>query len=86
MPGHTPSALLVSPPGTLHAPGGQADGARPITKSPSSGLAGALTMQTLKTTGITFKDFKALDAGGPLTAVALEVEQIDVALLFTTTR
>lgn len=34
--------------------------------------------------GITFKDFKALDAGGPLTVVALDGKQIDVALLFTT--
>src|SRR2546423_3011393 len=33
--------------------------------------------------GLTFKDFKALDAGGPLTVAALEGEQIDVALLFT---
>ncbi|MBI2774134.1 MAG: ABC transporter substrate-binding protein [Chloroflexi bacterium] len=38
----------------------------------------------LKSTyGITFKDFKALDAGGPLTVAALEGKQIDVALLFT---
>ncbi len=35
------------------------------------------------TYGITFKDFKALDAGGPLTVAALEGKQIDVALLFT---
>ena len=34
--------------------------------------------------GIAFKDFKALDAGGPLTVVALDGNQIDVALLFTT--
>jgi osmoprotectant transport system substrate-binding protein len=34
--------------------------------------------------GITFKDFKALDAGGPLTVAALEGKQVDVALLFTT--
>jgi osmoprotectant transport system substrate-binding protein len=33
--------------------------------------------------GITFKDFKPLDAGGPLTVAALEGKQIDVALLFT---
>jgi osmoprotectant transport system substrate-binding protein len=36
------------------------------------------------TYGIKFKDFKALDAGGPLTVAALEGRQIDVALLFTT--
>lgn len=36
-----------------------------------------------KTYGITFKDFKPLDAGGPLTVAALEGKQIDVALLFT---
>ena len=34
--------------------------------------------------GISFKDFKALDAGGPLTVAALEGRQIQVALLFTT--
>ncbi|MDQ2912384.1 MAG: ABC transporter substrate-binding protein, partial [Chloroflexota bacterium] len=33
--------------------------------------------------GITFKDFKPLDTGGPLTITALEGKQIDVALLFT---
>ena len=38
----------------------------------------------LKSTyGITFKDFKPLDAGGPLTVAALEGKQIDVGLLFT---
>ena len=35
------------------------------------------------TYGITFKDFKALDSGGPLTITALEGKQIDVGLLFT---
>lgn len=35
------------------------------------------------TYGITFKDFRPLDAGGPLTVAALEGNQIDVALLFT---
>jgi osmoprotectant transport system substrate-binding protein len=40
--------------------------------------------QGLKGTyGITFKDFKPLDAGGPLTVAALEGKQIDVGLLFT---
>ena len=33
--------------------------------------------------GLTFKDFKPLDAGGPLTIAALEGKQIDVGLLFT---
>ncbi|MGH2377641.1 MAG: ABC transporter substrate-binding protein [Candidatus Limnocylindria bacterium] len=33
--------------------------------------------------GITFKEFRPLDAGGPLTVAALEGNQIDVALLFT---
>lgn len=33
--------------------------------------------------GITFKEFKPLDSGGPLTVAALEGKQIDVALLFT---
>jgi osmoprotectant transport system substrate-binding protein len=38
----------------------------------------------LKTTyNITFKDFKALDTGGPLTVAALKGGQIDVGLLFT---
>jgi osmoprotectant transport system substrate-binding protein len=35
------------------------------------------------TYGITFKDFKPLDAGGPLTITALDGKQIDVGLLFT---
>jgi osmoprotectant transport system substrate-binding protein len=35
------------------------------------------------TYGLTFKDFKPLDAGGPLTVTALEGGQIDVGLLFT---
>jgi osmoprotectant transport system substrate-binding protein len=33
--------------------------------------------------GITFKEFKPLDTGGPLTFTALKGGQIDVALLFT---
>jgi osmoprotectant transport system substrate-binding protein len=37
-----------------------------------------------QTYGIRFKDFKALDVGGPLTVAALEGEQIDVAMLLTT--
>jgi len=38
----------------------------------------------LKSTyGITFKDFKALDTGGPLTVAALKGGQVDVGLLFT---
>ena len=37
-----------------------------------------------QTYGIRFKDFKALDAGGPLTVMALEGKQIQVGLLFTT--
>jgi osmoprotectant transport system substrate-binding protein len=36
------------------------------------------------TYGVRFKDFKALDVGGPLTVAALEGKQIDVAVLFTT--
>jgi osmoprotectant transport system substrate-binding protein len=35
------------------------------------------------TYGITFKDFRPLDAGGPITVAALEAGQIDVALLFS---
>src|SRR5437667_3810775 len=35
------------------------------------------------TYGITFKDFKPLDSGGPLTIAALDGKQIDVGLLFT---
>jgi osmoprotectant transport system substrate-binding protein len=37
-----------------------------------------------KTYGITFRDFKPLDVGGPLTVAALAAGQIDVGLLFTT--
>jgi osmoprotectant transport system substrate-binding protein len=33
--------------------------------------------------GITFKDFKPLDTGGPLTVAALEGKQIDVGLILT---
>jgi len=41
-------------------------------------------MPGLKSTyGITFKDFKPLDTGGPLTVQALVGGQIDVGLLFT---
>src|SRR5213594_400394 len=35
------------------------------------------------TYGITFKDFKPLDTGGPLTITALDGKQIDIGLLFT---
>ena len=35
------------------------------------------------TYGLTFKDFKPLDAGGPLTVAAIEGKQVDVGLLFT---
>ncbi|GAC1320788.1 MAG: ABC transporter substrate-binding protein [Chloroflexota bacterium] len=39
----------------------------------------------LQTTyGLTFKDFKPLDAGGPLTVAALDSGEIDMGLLFTT--
>jgi osmoprotectant transport system substrate-binding protein len=42
-------------------------------------------IQGLKTTyGIEFKEFKPLDAGGPLTVVAVESGQVDVGLLFST--
>ncbi|MGI8426699.1 MAG: ABC transporter substrate-binding protein [Actinomycetota bacterium] len=34
--------------------------------------------------GVTFKEFKPLDVGGPITVSALEGGEIDVALLFTT--
>jgi osmoprotectant transport system substrate-binding protein len=37
-----------------------------------------------KTYGLKFKEFKPLDVGGPLTVAALEGNQIDVAVLFTT--
>jgi osmoprotectant transport system substrate-binding protein len=37
-----------------------------------------------KTYGLKFKDFKALDVGGPLTVAALKGNQIDLAVLFTT--
>jgi osmoprotectant transport system substrate-binding protein len=36
------------------------------------------------TYGLTFKDFKPLDAGGPLTVAALEGNQVDVGVIFTT--
>ena len=34
--------------------------------------------------GLSFADFRSLDAGGPLTVAALEDGEIDVALMFTT--
>jgi len=37
-----------------------------------------------QTYGADFKDFKPLDAGGPLTVAALDAGEIDVGLLFTT--
>jgi len=36
------------------------------------------------TYGVTVKEFKPLDSGGPLTVTALEQNQVDVALLFST--
>lgn len=36
-----------------------------------------------KTYGLTFKEFKPLDAGGPITVEALKNGQVDVGLLFT---
>jgi osmoprotectant transport system substrate-binding protein len=42
-------------------------------------------LQGLKSTyGIEFKEFKPLDAGGPLTVAAVESGQVDVGLLFST--
>ncbi len=38
----------------------------------------------MDTYGLHFKDFKALDAGGPMTVAALEGNQIDVGMLLTT--
>jgi osmoprotectant transport system substrate-binding protein len=37
-----------------------------------------------ETYGVTFGDFRSLDAGGPVTIEALDSGEIDVALLFTT--
>ncbi len=37
-----------------------------------------------RTYGITFKEFRPLDAGGPLTVAALDGGQVDVALIFST--
>ncbi len=36
------------------------------------------------TYGVTMKEFKPLDSGGPLTVAALESNQVDLALLFST--
>src|SRR5262249_21093430 len=38
----------------------------------------------MNTYGLNFKDFKSLDAGGPLTVAALDSGDVDVGLLFTT--
>ena len=37
-----------------------------------------------RTYGITFREFRPLDAGGPLTVAALDGGQVDVALIFST--
>jgi osmoprotectant transport system substrate-binding protein len=44
-----------------------------------------LCLEGLKNTyGLSFKEFRSLDAGGPLTVAALEGGEIDVGILFTT--
>lgn len=54
-------------------------GAGPEFKTRSQGLVGLK-----KEYGLTFKAFKALDAGGPLTKAALQKNQIQVANIFST--
>ena len=54
-------------------------GAGPEFKTRSAGLVGLK-----KQYGITFKSFKALDPGGPLTKTALKKGQIEVANIFST--
>jgi osmoprotectant transport system substrate-binding protein len=54
-------------------------GAGPEFKTRSQGLVGLK-----KVYGVTFKSFKALDAGGPLTKTALKKGQIQVANIFST--
>ena len=63
----------------LAAVGGQL-----VLGGPAECPARPFCQQGLKSTyNITFKDFKPLDAGGPLTVAALDGKQIDVGLLFT---
>ncbi|MEO3937556.1 ABC transporter substrate-binding protein [Dermatophilaceae bacterium Soc4.6] len=54
-------------------------GGPPEMKTRPTGLPGLL-----KVYGLTFKDFKALDAGGPLTVQALKNGQVQAADLFST--
>jgi len=54
-------------------------GAAPEFKTRSQGLVGLK-----KEYGVTFKSFKSLDAGGPLTKAALTKNQIQVANIFST--
>ncbi|MDP9246277.1 MAG: ABC transporter substrate-binding protein [Chloroflexota bacterium] len=59
-------------------------GAQLILGGPAECPSRPFCQQGLKSTyNITFKDFKPLDAGGPLTVAALDGKQIDVGLLFT---
>jgi len=62
-----------------HAVGGQL-----VLGGPPECPARPFCAAGLKTTyGITFKDFKPLDTGGPLTVAALKGGQVDIGLLFT---
>ncbi|MGH3352889.1 MAG: ABC transporter substrate-binding protein [Nocardioides sp.] len=54
-------------------------GASPEFKKRPQGVPGLE-----KSYGVTFKEYKPLDAGGPLTAAALKKGDIDVANIFTT--
>ncbi len=54
-------------------------GAGPEFKSRRAGLVGLKDVY-----GLTFKQFKPLDVGGPLTISALKGGQIDVAIIFST--
>ena len=76
--------------GNTTAPGGTAPAAGTIASTfvlggPPECPERPFCQQGLEETyGLAFKDFKALDAGGPLTVAALENGDIQVGLIFTT--
>ena len=84
----SPSAVASAPPASVAA---SAPGSSAATIASTLTLGGppecpqrefcAVGLQ--KTYGLTFKAFKPLDAGGPITVTAVESGQVDVGLLFT---
>ena len=94
----TALALTLSLTFVLAACGSDDDDGTAGTTTPSGSIASSLVLGGppecptrpycqvgLKDTyGLTFKSFKALDVGGPLTVAALDQDKIQVGVLFTT--